>query len=498
MAKLNISTTERAATVRWARRELAKHELIEFAQFTDTNAASSYGSPHLRSIAERLEAVERGEVKRLFITCPPRHWKSSLACEKFPQWYLGRNPERSIICVSHSANLSTGFSRTVRNNVSFNPRFAEVFPDVRVRDDSSAVHDWALTTAYRSSFRSIGVLGSPTGKGANLILIDDPVKDRADAYNRLALQNTYEWYKETLRDRLEPGGAIVLIMSRWSTEDLAGKLIAASKNGDGEKWEELRLPALADANDPLGRGQGDALWPDRFPLDALMASKQAMGGRAFEARYQGNPRSLEGNILDSSALDMVDACDVPPLMKIVRRWDLAFSETKGADYLAGAKIGVTFDGKVFILHVERVNGRWPKGKAKIKEVAKRDGAEVIVAIEANGTQLGYYQDIKDDAEMLGHVVVPDVPEGSKEMRASMWGTRLEDGIIKCVRGPWNGMLFDEMDTFAPNCEHDDIVDSVSGGYLICVSNLMNKPTVVEQSNARTSGASMPRYSRTRF
>jgi predicted phage terminase large subunit-like protein len=227
----------------------------------------------------------------------------------------------------------------------------------------------------------------------------------------------------------------------------------------------------------LGRTEGAALWPQRWPLNELQIIRHGVGARAFAARFQGDPRADEGNILDSRKLPLIEACDVPPLMKIVRRWDLAFSERQGADYLAGAKIGITFDGKVFILHVDRVNGRWTKGKAQIVRTAKADGVGVTVAIESNGTQLGYYQDIKDHPEMLGHVVLSDCPVGTKEMRASVWGTRLEDGIIKCVRGPWNGMLIDEMDSFGPGCEHDDVVDAVSGAYALCVSGVRNAVTM---------------------
>jgi predicted phage terminase large subunit-like protein len=203
-----------------------------------------------------------------------------------------------------------------------------------------------------------------------------------------------------------------------------------------------------------------------------------VGNRVWGSQYQGTPRPEEGQILDSSLLIRVDADQVPPLKKIVRRWDLAFSERQGADYVAGVKMGITDDERRYILHVKRIHGRWTASKRKIVDQALDDGIEVECLIEANGTQLGYYQDIKDDPRMAERVVKPDVPEGSKEMRASVWGSRLEDRILYVVRGEWNGELFDEMDAF-PNGENDDVIDGVSGGW----ANLSPKPAQQSKSSA---------------
>jgi predicted phage terminase large subunit-like protein len=158
---------------------------------------------------------------------------------------------------------------------------------------------------------------------------------------------------------------------------------------------------------------------------------------------------------------MVDIDEVPELVKVVRRWDLAFSDREGSDYLSGAKVGIDAIGNRYIVDIFRQQGKWTEGKPCIVALAREDGPECECIIEANGTQLGYYQDINADARMADRVVLPDRPEGNKEMRASIWGSRLDDGIIYCVRGAWNGEFFDQMDYF-PNHEHDDDVDAVSG------------------------------------
>lgn len=459
-----LSLREVDQQIAWVRRELARKRLIEFACWVDPEAEAStyqakhghnpYRAGHLREIADVLERVERGEIKRLYVAAPPRHWKSSLVSEKFSLWFLARNPLQAIISVSHSANVALGFSRNVRDNVGLNPRFAGLFPSVRLAGDATSVHDWSLRGAYRSSFRAVGVGGTLTGTGGNLIL-DDPVQDHVAAYSKTQRDAMWDWYRETLRDRLEVNGFIICVMSRWHSDDLMGRLLRASKDESGEPWTELRLPAIA--------ADGQALWPQRWPVEELAKIKQAQGTRAFAARYMGDPKPEEGRLLDSTKLVMVDADEVPPLVAKVRRWDLAFSEREGADYLAGAKLGRDRFGNTFILHVKRVHGRWTQGKPIIVETALSDGPEVTCAIEANGTQLGYYQDMQADQRMQRIRVVADKPEGSKEMRASVWGSRLVDGVIKCVRGEWNGQLFDELDSF-PNGEHDDCTDAVSGAF----------------------------------
>lgn len=447
-----------------ARAEQARRGLTDFCAWVDPKA-KEYQVAHLRKIAEKLEQVKIGKIKRLFITAPPRHWKSSLTAEKFPLWCLAEDPLMSIGCFSHGSTLPTRFSKNVRNNIANNPLFQELYPNVKLKDDSANMSDWALRGTYRSSFRAFGVGSSPTGEGFDLIIIDDPVADAREAYNLTRLEATWLWYQETIRDRLNPGGAIVLVMSRWHELDLAGRLLKESAAGSGGEWEILHLPAIADTdNDEIGRTQGEALWPEQWPLEELLKTKLEVGGRAFAARFQGSPRAMEGNTLDSQKLVMIDAEHAPKhFVKLVRRWDLAFSENKGADYVSGAKLGMAADGKRYILHIKRIHGRWTASVPVIRKTSEEDGPECVVGIEANGTQLGYYQEMHDDPKMANRIVVADKPEGKKEMRASMWGSRLEDGIIFCVRGEWNQEFFDQMDFF-PNAEHDDDIDAVSGAW----------------------------------
>lgn len=478
------SGDQRIQLARAIRSEQAREHLTEFSCYIDPNAARFYSSAHLQKIADKLEQVERGEIKRLFVTCPPRHWKSSLCSEKFPMWFLGRHPKESIILTSHSSNLAMGFSRNIRDTIVGNNRYRELFPGSEVNMEFSSVADWALLGAHRSSFRALGVGASPTGAGASLLVIDDPIADNSEANSKTRRDAVWDWYTQTLRDRLEPGAAIVLIMSRWHEEDLAGRLMQASEAGDGEEWEELHMPAIDENN--------QALWPDKYPTGELDKIKKGIGSRAFAAKFQGRPRPDEGNILDSGKFVMVDADAVPPLIQMVRSWDLAFSDKKSADYVAGAKVGMDGTGHYYILHIKRIHGRWTDSKPQIISTAPIDGQEVAVTIEANGTQLGYYQDMQADEDMQKFRVIQDKPEGTKEMRASIWGSRMADGLIHCVRAHWNGDFFDQCDAF-PSSDHDDMIDAVSAAYnYLATTSVVNAHRV---EGNREDRAGFPRYNR---
>ena len=449
----------------WLLRERARKGLTYFCQWIDPSQAERYAARHLVKIAEELERVERGECKRLFITAPPRHWKSSLVSEKYPLWLLSRNPQASVGIFSHGERLPVKFSRNIRGNIEGNPRYRELFPAIKL--GKSTESDWSLAGTYRSSLRAFGVGGSPTGEGFDCIILDDLIADAAEAYSPTTLNKVWTWYQETLRDRLNPGGSIIMVMSRWHENDPAGRVLRASEDGTGERWECLHLPALAESGDVLGREDGDPLWPDRWPLEELRKIRQAQGERAFAARFQGRPRAMKGNLLESGLLQMRDADAAPTRWrKLVRRWDLAFSDATGADWSAGVKMGLAHDGARWILHVKRVKGRWPQVAPVIMDTAKQDGQTCHVLVECNGTQLGYADEMKVHPRMSGYVVKGDKPQGSKEMRATLWGSRLEDGILCCVRGAWNGDLVNEMDSF-PAGEHDDVIDGVSGAWAYC-------------------------------
>ncbi len=452
----------------------ARHQLVPFAQAVDPNAAEQYGAKHLRYVAEKLEAVERGEIPRLIVELPIRHWKSSLGSEKFPAFVLGKNPKKEIIACSYGVELPLQFSGSVRDIIG-GEAFKSIFPGVALKHGSTRQDRWSLRGAYRHSYRAAGVGGAVTGMGADLLLIDDPVKDAIDLATEDARNKLYNWYRSKVRTRLNPGGAIVIIMSRWHEDDLVGKLLAAMAEG-GEQWEVVHLPALAELDDPLGREPGEALWPERWDIGQLAEARISVGALVWASQYQQTPKPDGGYILDSGKLKRAERSKVclpgekPTeeteyrITRMVRYWDLAFSEAQGADAMAGVLCGLDQKKRFIILDVVHLKGRWPINKQKLIDQALADPPGVIQIIESNGTQLGYAQDIKDEPKLRTRHVRGFNPgeAGNKETRASMWGSRLDDGIICAVTAPWLQMTCSQIDSFGAKGAHDDIVDGISG------------------------------------
>ena len=236
--KMSRTTTVAAAATELLARRHAREDLIGFTTYTFPGFEVAR---HHSVIASKLEAVERGEIDRLMIFCPPRHSKSELASRRFPAWFLGRHPGNQIICCSYGDDLAHEFGRDVRNIVA-GDEFSRVYPTVSLAPDSQAANRWK--TAQGGSYLAAGVGSGITGRGAHVLLIDDPHKDRAEANSQTVRDGIWNWYRSTAYTRLMPGGAIVLIQTRWHEDDLAGRLLQAQENG-GDRWEVVSLPALA-------------------------------------------------------------------------------------------------------------------------------------------------------------------------------------------------------------------------------------------------------------
>ena len=268
----------------------AKENLIDFAMFTNPKYRPAWLH---EEIAKQLERVERGEVKRLMIFVPPRHGKSQLASIDFVAWYLGRNPDKNIIACSYASELAEDFGFKTRNLVSDAP-YKTLF-GVSLREDSQSKKKWV--TKEGGSYIATGVGGVITGRGANILLIDDPIKNREEAESRLVRDSAWSWYTSTAYTRLESGegvkdeGAVVLILTRWHTDDLAGRLLKAQEHG-GDHWDVVEFPAIAN-KDEKHRKAGEALWPEKYDIEKLMKIKGVLGTYEFQALYQQNPISSE-------------------------------------------------------------------------------------------------------------------------------------------------------------------------------------------------------------
>ncbi len=330
------------------RARLAATETL--AAFTEYTFPQYRTAEHHRLICEKLEAVERGEIDRLMIFMPPRHGKSELASKRFPAWYLGRNPDKQVITASYNSDLAGDFGRQVRNIVR-EQRFRNVFPSVTLAEDSQAANRW--NTSAGGSYVAAGVGTAVTGRGAHLLLIDDPVKDREEAESETRRETVYNWYSSTAYTRLMPGGAVILIQTRWHEDDLAGRLLEAEAKG-GDKWDKLILPAI------LSNGQ--ALWPEWYPIDALNRTKAAIGPRDWSALYQQQPAPDDGTFFLKAWFKRHE--NPPERCHVYMTSDYAVTEGDG-DYTEHAIWGVDGTGRIFQLdwwHGQTASDEWIEQK----------------------------------------------------------------------------------------------------------------------------------------
>jgi hypothetical protein len=317
-----------------------KSASIERDDFTSFKRALWRGydhAPHLALIDAALmrimHHVETGGsdgIARLAIFIPPRHGKSQTVARLFPAWFLGRAPDARVILTGYGASLVEKHSRAVRNAVR-SAVFARIFPHVRIAHDSAARASWDID-GHEGGMDAMGIGGAVTGKGAHLLIIDDPVKNRQQAESAASRQHIWEAYTDDLLTRVEPGGAVALIMTRWHTDDLAGRLLAR----EGDRWYVLRLPALAEAADPLGRAPGEALWAARYPVEVLDERRAAMGAYAFSALYQQTPIARDGGLFRAAWIELARVIAPPPLDRVVVAIDPAASAAGGESGIVAA------------------------------------------------------------------------------------------------------------------------------------------------------------------
>jgi len=332
--------------------ELARRDLITFCEVISDGRWKR--ARHLELLCEKMMAAEAHVVAQpdhpflLMVSMPPRHGKSEVISRLFPAWFLGRNPEMEVIIASYGGDLALDMSRDAQNNYR---AAAEMYSWPAVARESSAVSRWAIK-GHRGKLQAAGVGGPITGRGGHVIVIDDPVKNIDDGESLIVQRRIFDWYRSTVRTRLAPGGAIVLVMTRWHDGDLAGRLIREMEKG-GEQWEVIVLPAYADSGDPLGRAPGEALWPWRYNEDALEHFKKGLGARLFSALYQQDPTAdVEGALwVRETHIDpfRVPTVDIESLEEIVIAVDPSGSGDITADEVGIIVCGRDADGHGYVL-----------------------------------------------------------------------------------------------------------------------------------------------------
>ena len=413
---------------------------------------------HHKVMAEAFERVVDGSLKRLIINMPPRHTKSEFASFLLPAWFLGKFPEKKIIQTAHTAELAVGFGRKVRNLVS-SDQYQKVF-DLKLSSDSKAAGRW--NTGVGGDYFAIGVGGAVTGKGADLLIIDDPHSEQEAKQNNPAIfDSVYEWYTSGPRQRLQPGGAIIIVMTRWSKKDLTGQIIKNSEKEGVNDWEVIEFPAIMPSGKPL--------WPGFWKKEELEAIKAEIPASKWEAQYQQNPTSEEGAIIKRSMWKIWEHQNPPQCEYVIQSWDTAFEKSNRSDYSACTTWGIFYQANVsgdmkpniILLDAYKERLEFPELKAKALAMWKEWNPDVlIVEKKAAGAPLIY------ELRQMGIPLSEYTPGHGrskghdKVARVNSISDLFASGVVWCPDTRWADELMDEVASF-PNGDHDDLVDSTS-------------------------------------
>jgi hypothetical protein len=325
----------------------AEKSFIPFVRHVWPDFISGY---HHRKIAKKFEDIRDGKIKRLIVNMPPRHTKSEFASFLFPSWLVGNNPKLKIIQTTHNTELAVRFGRKMKNLID-SEMYQQVFNEVAISADSKAAGRWE--TNKGGEYFAAGVGSSITGRGADLLIIDDPHSEQ-DALSDTAMDSAWEWYTSGPRQRLQPGGAIVIVMTRWSTKDLTGRLIEAqAKEPKADQWELIEFPAILPSNKPI--------WPEYWDIDTLQTTKASLTEQKWQAQWQQNPTSEEGSIIKREWWKLWEEEEVPDLIHVIQSYDTAFSKKETADYSAITTWGVFSHpnkGNPQIILLDAEKGRW--------------------------------------------------------------------------------------------------------------------------------------------
>ena len=434
--------------------QLEKNEICQkdFLKFVKTMWPEFIAGRHHKIIADKLERVANGELKRLIINMAPRHTKSEFASFLFPAWMMGRNPRMKIIQATHTTELAVNFGRKTKNLLD-SDEYREVFNNVHLASDSKASGRW--DTSVGGMYYAVGVGSNLAGRGGDLIIIDDPHSEQT-AMSNAGFDDAWDWYTGGPRQRLQPGGAIVLVQTRWSEKDMTGQLLRAmAKDPLADQWEVVELPAIFE--------DGSACWPEYWSIEDLTAVRASIPPSKWNAQYQQNPTGEENAIIKREWWRTWEKKAVPNLEYVIQSYDTAFSKKQTADYSAITTWGVFYpneggSGPNLIL-LDSKKGRWDFPELKqiaLDEYRFWDPDTVIVEAKASGTPL------TQEMRSMGIPVVNFTPSrgNDKVTRVHSVSPLFEAGMVWVPDTTWADELVEEVAAF-PNGEHDDLVDSMT-------------------------------------
>jgi predicted phage terminase large subunit-like protein len=450
-AKLHLAALNGELTLRKQRTKASNN----FMDFVGEMWPNFIHGDHHAKMAKAFEEVANGTCKRLIINMPPRHTKSEFASYMLPSWFLGKYPHKKVIQTSHTAELAVGFGRKVRNLVD-SEAYKRVFPDVELQSDSKAAGRW--NTNHGGDYFAIGIGGAVTGKGADLLIIDDPHSEQEAAlaqFNPEIYDKTYEWYTSGPRQRLQPGGAIVIVMTRWSLRDLTAQVIKAAAARGGDEWKVIEFPAILDSGRPL--------WPEFWSLKELEVLREELPNSKWQAQYMQQPTSDSSAIIKREWWKVWPHENPPQCEFIIQSWDTAHEKKTVNDYSACTTWGVWFNEEdnmnphVILLDAYKERLEFPALKKKAYEMYQEYEPDTCL-IEKKAAGAPLIQELR----WMGLSVAEYSPGKGQDKisRLNSVADLFASGKVWAPETRWAEELVDEVASF-PSGEHDDLVDSMT-------------------------------------
>ena len=432
-----------------AEKKKGSHVYSNFLNFVRHVWPQFIEGSHHKIIAEKFNDIANGKIKRLIINMPPRHTKSEFASNLLPAWMVGRKPDLKIIQTTHTTELAIRFGRKAKTLID-SPEYQQIFK-TRLREDSQAAGKWE--TEQGGEYYAAGVGSAITGRGADLLIIDDPHSEQ-DALNAAALEKAYEWYTSGPRQRLQPGGAIVVVMTRWSTKDLTGALMKSQKEIKSDKWEVIEFPAIMPSGEPV--------WPEFWKLEELEGVKASLSVPKWNAQWMQDPTSEEGSIIKRDWWKVWEKDDIPPLKHVIQSYDTAFLKKETADYSAITTWGVFYPNddsgpNLILLDALKDRYEFPElRRVALEQYQYWKPETVVIESKASGLPLTY------ELRKMGIPVVNFSPSKGqdKHARVNAVAPLFESGVIWAPEEKYAEEVIEECAAF-PYGDHDDLVDSTT-------------------------------------
>jgi len=446
-ARFDSNTTKE----RWNKTKEKK--IPTFSEYYKETLPEGWEIPeHIKLICSYLDKVDSGEIDRLAIHMPPRHGKSETVTIRYAAYRAEYYGKENLLVSGYSDRFTRRMSRKIRNLVS---------ERIELSKDNKAADEW--TTKDGGTFLGRGCGAPITGIGVSRIILDDVIKSRQEAESEVIREAHADWYFNDCYSRLEPGGAIIIMATKWHYDDITYK----AANSEPGKWTIVNIPAICeDENDPLNRNIGEALWPNRYDIDSLKRIRSTVGEYAFQSLYQQNPSPKSGSFFLPDNIKITN--NLPPIKRKVRGWDLA--STKDGDYTVGILLGMTEDDTPIILDVIRGQFEVSERDRLILQTVQSDGIETKQIFPLDPGQAGVSQKHNILKLLQGYKVEFKAISGSKKVRAEIVASQCNGGMVCMSPGIWNRALLDELRTF-PMGSYDDQVDALAEAYNGIINNI---------------------------